>query len=119
MKVLIAPDSFKGSLTSVQVARAVAEGWARVRPGDEIVLCPLADGGEGTLEAVAAAGGFGPGRDAAKLALSGVRTGAALVRQVAAAVALDDGGSTGADGAAGLALERLAQIAEEELDADA
>jgi glycerate kinase len=58
MKVLIAPDSFKGSLTSVQVARAVAEGWARVRPGDEIVLCPLADGGEGTLEAVAAAGGW-------------------------------------------------------------
>ena len=58
MKVLVAPDSFKGSLTSVQVARAVAEGWARVRPADEIVLCPLADGGEGTLEAVAAAGGW-------------------------------------------------------------
>ena len=58
MKVLIAPDSFKGSLTSVQVARALAEGWARVRPGDQIVLCPLADGGEGTLEAVAAAGGW-------------------------------------------------------------
>jgi glycerate kinase len=58
MKVLIAPDSFKGSLTSVQVARALAEGWVRVRPRDEIVLCPLADGGEGTLEAVAAAGGW-------------------------------------------------------------
>jgi len=56
--VLIAPDSFKGSLTSVQVARALADGWARARPDDTIHLCPLADGGEGTLEAVAAAGGW-------------------------------------------------------------
>ena len=48
MLVLIAPDSFKGSLTSVQVARAVADGWSRGRPGDSVVLCPLADGGEGT-----------------------------------------------------------------------
>ena len=58
LTVLIAPDSFKGSLTSVQVARALADGWARVRPDDTILLCPLADGGEGTLEAVAAAGGW-------------------------------------------------------------
>ena len=58
MRVLIAPDSFKGSLTSVQVARALADGWARARPDDEIALCPLADGGEGTLEAIAAAGGW-------------------------------------------------------------
>jgi glycerate 2-kinase len=56
--VLVAPDSFKGSLTSVQVARALADGWLRARPGDEILLCPLADGGEGTLEAIAAAGGW-------------------------------------------------------------
>jgi glycerate kinase len=56
--VLIAPDSFKGSLTSVQVARAVAEGWLAARPDDTVVLCPLADGGEGTLEAIAAAGGW-------------------------------------------------------------
>lgn len=56
--VLIAPDSFKGSLTSVQVARALADGWSRARPDDTIRLCPLADGGEGTLEAVAAAGGW-------------------------------------------------------------
>ena len=58
MIVLFAPDSFKGSLTSVQVARALADGWSRARPGDELLLCPLADGGEGTLEAVAAAGGW-------------------------------------------------------------
>ena len=58
MIVLFAPDSFKGSLTSVEVARALAAGWARARPADELLLCPLADGGEGTLEAVAAAGGW-------------------------------------------------------------
>jgi glycerate kinase len=56
--VLIAPDSFKGSLTSVQVARALANGWTRARPADEVLLCPLADGGEGTLAAIAAAGGW-------------------------------------------------------------
>ena len=58
LTVLIAPDSFKGSLTSVAVARALADGWARARPEDIVLLCPLADGGEGTLEAVAAAGGW-------------------------------------------------------------
>lgn len=56
--VLIAPDSFKGSLTSVAVARALTDGWLRARPTDTILLCPLADGGEGTLEAIAAAGGW-------------------------------------------------------------
>jgi len=56
--VLIAPDSFKGSLTSVQVAEALAEGWRRTRPDDTVLLCPLADGGEGTLESIAAAGGW-------------------------------------------------------------
>ena len=56
--ILIAPDSFKGSLTSVQVAQALADGWRRARPDDEVVLCPLADGGEGTLAAIEAAGGW-------------------------------------------------------------
>jgi glycerate kinase len=58
LTVLIAPDSFKGALTSVQVARALADGWATARPADEILLSPLADGGEGTLDAIAAAGGW-------------------------------------------------------------
>ena len=58
MRVLVAPDSFKGSLGSVEVARALAAGWRRGRPTDETTLAPLADGGEGTLEAVAAAGGW-------------------------------------------------------------
>ena len=56
--ILVAPDSFKGSLTSVEVAAALAAGWRRGRPDDEILLAPLADGGEGTLEAIAAAGGW-------------------------------------------------------------
>lgn len=54
----MAPDSFKGSLTSVEVAQALADGWRRVRGVDEIVLAPLADGGEGTLEAIAATGAW-------------------------------------------------------------
>ncbi|CAN5593676.1 glycerate kinase [soil metagenome] len=57
MKVLVAPDSFKSSLDPLAVARALAEGWRRARPEDELRLMPLADGGEGTLEAVKAAGG--------------------------------------------------------------
>jgi glycerate kinase len=58
LRVVVAPDSFKGSLTSVQVATALADGWRSVRPGDELLLAPLADGGEGTLVAIAAAGGW-------------------------------------------------------------
>jgi glycerate kinase len=58
LRLLIAPDSFKGSLTSVEVARALADGWRRARPDDEIDLAPLADGGEGTLAALEAAGGW-------------------------------------------------------------
>jgi glycerate 2-kinase len=58
LTVLVAPDSFKGSLTSVQVAQAVAAGWRRARPGDRLELAPLADGGEGTLVAMEAAGGW-------------------------------------------------------------
>ncbi|MDQ3870937.1 MAG: glycerate kinase [Chloroflexota bacterium] len=56
LAVLAAPDSFKGSLSSLAVAEALAHGWRRARPADEVRLAPLADGGEGTLEAVAAAG---------------------------------------------------------------
>ena len=51
-KILIAPDSFKGSATSAQVAKALAEGWKTSRPQDEIVIAPFADGGEGTLDCI-------------------------------------------------------------------
>ena len=54
----VAPDSFKGSLSSVEVARALAAGWSRARPRDDLALAPLADGGEGTLDAIEAAGGW-------------------------------------------------------------
>ena len=56
--VVFAPDSFKGSLTSLEVARALATGWSRGRPDDRVLLAPLADGGEGTLVAIEAAGGW-------------------------------------------------------------
>lgn len=56
--MVIAPDSFKGSLTSVEVATALADGWRAARPDDEVSLAPLADGGEGTLVAIHAAGGW-------------------------------------------------------------
>ena len=55
MRVLVAPDSFKGSLGAVHVAHALSRGWARARPGDELVLMPQADGGEGTLAVIAQA----------------------------------------------------------------
>jgi len=58
LRILVAPDSFKGSLTSVEVARALADGWLRARPTDDVRLAPLADGGEGTLVAIEAAGGW-------------------------------------------------------------
>lgn len=52
MRVLISPDSFKGSASAVEVTRALADGWRAVRPDDELLLIPLADGGEGTLDAL-------------------------------------------------------------------
>lgn len=58
LTILIAPDSFKGSLSSVSVAAAISVGWRRARPNDLMELAPLADGGEGTLDAIAAAGGW-------------------------------------------------------------
>jgi glycerate kinase len=56
-KIVIAPDSFKGSLAAIDVARAIAEGLHRVWPAAKCVLVPMADGGEGTLDAVLSAGG--------------------------------------------------------------
>jgi glycerate 2-kinase len=54
-RVVIAPDSFKGTATAAVAAAAIARGWATVHPDDELVLLPMADGGEGTLDAFAAA----------------------------------------------------------------
>lgn len=57
MKVLVAPDSYKGSLKSPEVARALAAGVRDALPDAEIVELPVGDGGEGTLEALVAATG--------------------------------------------------------------
>ena len=58
LTVVLAPDSFKGSLSSIEVATAIATGWARARPNDRLLPAPLADGGEGTLLAIEASGGW-------------------------------------------------------------
>ena len=55
MKIIIAPDSFKDSLSAQGVAHAIAEGLAQVWPAAQLIKCPMADGGEGTVEAVLAA----------------------------------------------------------------
>ncbi|CAM3188496.1 glycerate kinase [Pseudomonas floridensis] len=52
MKIVIAPDSFKDSLSAQAVANAIASGLAEVWPDAELIKCPMADGGEGTIEAL-------------------------------------------------------------------
>jgi len=55
MKIIIAPDSFKDSLSAAGVAQAIVEGLAQVWPDAQMIQCPMADGGEGTVDAVLAA----------------------------------------------------------------
>lgn len=50
MRILVAPDKFKGFLSSREAAAAISQGWAEGWPEAEIITCPLADGGEGTME---------------------------------------------------------------------
>lgn len=57
MRVVIAPDKFKGSLTALEAAEAMARGLSRVDPSAEIDRVPMADGGEGTVAALVAATG--------------------------------------------------------------
>ena len=57
MKVVVAPDSFKGSLSAVAAARAMARGVRAAAPRAEVVEVPVADGGEGTVDALVAATG--------------------------------------------------------------
>lgn len=52
MKFVIAPDSFKGSLTAKQVAEAIQNGLTRVFPDAEYAMVPMADGGEGTVQSL-------------------------------------------------------------------
>ncbi len=50
MRVLIAPDKFAGTLSAVEAAEAIAAGWRRQAPGDELDLVPMADGGPGFVD---------------------------------------------------------------------
>jgi glycerate kinase len=94
LRILIAPDSFKGTFSSVVVASALAEGWSALRPQDEVSLTPMADGGEGTLDAVEASGGWDRHKVAAKdplmrtLTASFLRSGDRAVVEMAAASGL-------------------------------
>ncbi|RAZ66470.1 glycerate kinase [Planococcus maitriensis] len=55
MKIIVAPDSFKGSISAEQAARAMAEGILDAAPGSEVIELPSADGGEGTMANLVAA----------------------------------------------------------------
>ncbi|QIS40254.1 glycerate kinase [Clavibacter capsici] len=55
LRVVMAPDSLTGSATAVEAARALRRGWLRARPADDVVIAPMADGGQGTLDVLAAA----------------------------------------------------------------
>lgn len=94
-RVLLAIDSFKGSVSSAQAESAVAEGVRRVWPDAEVGTLPLADGGEGTLDAVAACGGematcevVGPLRDrvSARMLVDGGRESAVIEMAEAAGI---------------------------------
>jgi len=56
MKIVIAPDKFKGSLAADRVAAAIAAGLRAELPTAELVTMPVADGGDGTVDAAVAAG---------------------------------------------------------------
>ncbi|KJV46999.1 glycerate kinase [Pantoea sp. BL1] len=55
MKIVIAPDSYKESLSALEVAAAIEAGFSEIFPDAEYVKIPVADGGEGTVEAMVAA----------------------------------------------------------------
>src|SRR6478609_1130871 len=50
MRVLIAPGSFGPELPAVEASEAIADGWARRAPGDDLVLAPVSDGGSGYVD---------------------------------------------------------------------
>jgi glycerate 2-kinase len=57
MRVLVAPDKFAGTLTAVEAAEAIATGWRRQAPDDELDLAPMSDGGPGFVDVLHAAFG--------------------------------------------------------------
>jgi glycerate 2-kinase len=103
MRVLLAPDSFGGTLSAPEAADALATGWRRSAPDDELELCPLSDGGPGFVEALhGALGGrlmpvevSGP-RGEPALAVILLTDGAERVRSLAGRDLLAPGGPAGA-----------------------
>ncbi|MFE5672228.1 glycerate kinase [Agromyces sp. NPDC056523] len=67
-RIVFAPDSFKGTATASDAAAALARGWRTVAPDDELVEKPMADGGEGTLDAFA---GSVPGAERVPVTVQG------------------------------------------------
>ncbi|WP_197496999.1 glycerate kinase [Arthrobacter sp. B6] len=51
-RIVFAPDSLRGTATADAAARNIAEGWLTVRPNDDVRLLPMADGGEGAIDAL-------------------------------------------------------------------
>lgn len=96
MRILIAPDSFKECLSAPQVAEAMADGIRRAFPDADIDLVPMADGGEGTVDALVAADGgsyvhrdvTGPLGDPVRARYGLIQEGAAAVIEMAAASGL-------------------------------
>lgn len=92
-RVIVAPDKFKGSLTAPEVAAALAAGLRRAAPDAEVRQVPVADGGDGTVEAFLAAGWTrveltAPGPTGVPIRTAYARRGATAVVELAAVVGL-------------------------------
>jgi glycerate kinase len=92
MRVLVCPDKFRGTLSAAAAAETIATGWRRSRPDDTLDLAPMADGGEGTAEALAGAGSRwatatvrGPLGDPVEGAVALLEDGTAVVESARAA----------------------------------
>lgn len=83
MKIVIAPDSFKESMTALEAATAIEEGFKRVLPNETYVKIPMADGGEGTVQSI---------RDATGGSLKEVSVGGPLGEKLVASYALSGDG---------------------------
>ena len=102
--IVIAPDSFKGSISANAAAMAIAQGLSRVWPDAELRLCPMADGGEGTLDAILSRGGqrrsarvSGAGGMPIDAAYGSIDAGATAVIEAAQVVGLTDPAGTAID----------------------
>jgi glycerate kinase len=107
MKILVAPDKFKGSLPATQVAAAIAAGLRAGRPGAEVVTIPVADGGEVAVVELAGVCGLArlPGGRPAPVTASSFGAGEVLRAALEAGarrIILGVGGSASTDGGAGL-----------------